>query len=172
MPNPAEIAEFDFGLEDPFNQGPKSSKSLLRKRIDAARSEGRLNLAAMGLNEVPEDVMQMYKYDPDNESVVWSEIVDLTVMIAADNEFQSLPDNMFPDVDMETCADDEEEAGPQFGALQNLDLHGNMLQSLPIGLRRLTQLSKLNLVFEILHVHLAWMFLTASRREISCHSTC
>ncbi|CAI6340375.1 unnamed protein product [Periconia digitata] len=145
VPNPAEIAGFDFGLEDPFNQGPKNSKSLLRKRIDAARVEGKLNLAAMGMNEMPEDVMQMYKYDSNDTGVVWSEVVDVTIIIAADNEFQTLPDRMFPDIDIESMTEADEDTAPQFGALQNLDLHGNVLQELPMGLRQLTQLSKLNL---------------------------
>jgi hypothetical protein len=30
--------------------------------------------------------------------------------------------------------------------VQNLDLHGNTLRELPLGLRQLTQLSRLNLV--------------------------
>jgi len=41
---------------------------------------------------------------------------------------------------------DSDEAGPQFGGVQSIDFHGNMLRELPVGLRRLTQLSKLNLV--------------------------
>lgn len=144
-PDPAEIAEFDFGLDDPFNQRSKGGKSLLRKRVDGARSDGRLNIAAMGLSEVPDEVMNMYKYDPNDSSVAWSEVVDLTTIIAADNEFELLPEGMFPDVDIESMID-EDDAGPQFGALQTLDFHGNVLRQLPMGLRRLTQLSKLNLV--------------------------
>ncbi|ORX99555.1 hypothetical protein BCR34DRAFT_606574 [Clohesyomyces aquaticus] len=143
-PDPAEISQFDFGLDDPFNQSLKGSKSLLRKRIDGARVDGRLNLAAMGLSEIPDDVLDMYKYDPNDNSVAWGEVVDLTVIIAADNELQSLPDRMFPDIDMES-AFDSDDAGPQFGAVQSFDLHGNALRQLPVGLRHLSQLSKLNL---------------------------
>jgi hypothetical protein len=146
LPDLNEIASFDFGLDDdPFNQGPKGSKSLLRKRIDGARVDGRLNMAAMDLKDIPEDVLQMYKYDPNDTTVAWGEIVDLTSLIAADNELEVLPEAMFPDVDFETMID-ADEGGPQFGGLQTIDLHGNMLRELPLGLKRLTQLSRLNLV--------------------------
>ncbi|KAF2280226.1 L domain-like protein [Westerdykella ornata] len=145
-PDPAEIAEFDFGLEDPFNQRSKGSKSLLRKRIDAARVGGKLNIAAMGLKEIPDEVLTMYKYDPNDDSVAWGEAVDLITIIAADNELATLPDRMFPDVDMDLEAlMDSDEDGPQFGGVQSLDFHGNHLLQLPSGLRRLTQLTKLNL---------------------------
>lgn len=145
LPDPNEIATFDFGLDDPFNQQTKGSKSLLRKRIDGARVDGRLNIAAMNLKEIPDDVLEMYKYDPNDTTIAWGEIVDLTSMIAADNELESIPDAMFPDVDFEAMIDSDE-GGPQFGAVQNIDLHGNTLRELPMGLGRLTQLSRLNLV--------------------------
>lgn len=145
VPDPAEIATFDFGLEDPFNQRAKGGKSLLRKRIDSARVDGRLNVAAMGLAEIPDDILNMYKYDANDTTVAWGEIVDLNVMILADNEFETLPDTMFPDVDFEAM-EDSDEVGPQFGAVHTIDLHGNLLRELPMGLARLTQLSKLNLV--------------------------
>jgi hypothetical protein len=106
----------------------------LRKRIDGARVDGRLNMAAMDLKDIPEDVLQMYKYDPNDTTVAWGEIVDLTSLIAADNELEVLPEAMFPDVDFETMID-ADEGGPQFGGLQTIDL-----------LKRLTQLSRLNLV--------------------------
>lgn len=148
MPDQEEIDSFDFGLDDPFNQG-KSGKSLLRKRIDGARVDGRLNLAATGLKDIPDDVLQMYKYDPNDTTVAWGEVVDLTSIIAADNELELLPAEMFPDVDIQDLIDEDED-GPQFGGVQNLDLHGNALRELPMGLRRLTQLSRLNLVSKIL----------------------
>ena len=143
-PDPAEIAEFDFGLEDPFNQRGKGGKSLLKKRIDGARADGRLNIAAMGLSEIPREVLSMYKYDPDDTTVAWGEVVDMTTIIGADNHLQELPSAMFPDVDMASEPDDGDE--PQFASVQNLDLHGNVLSQLPVGMRHLTVLSKLNLV--------------------------
>ncbi len=146
IPDPVEIAGFDFGLdEDPFNQGGKVGKSTLRKRIDGARAEGRLNIAAMGLKELPEELLTMYQYNPNDTTVAWGEVVDMTVIIAADNELETLPEAMFPDVSVDEILD-LDEAGPQFGGLQTIDVHGNLLRELPIGFRRLTQLSKLNLV--------------------------
>jgi hypothetical protein len=150
LPDPTEIATFDFGLDDPFNQQAKGSKSLLQKRIDSARVDGRLNIAAMDLTEIPEDVLQMYKYDPNDTTVAWGEMVDLTSIIVADNELEALPEAMFPDVDFEAMMDSDE-GGPQFGAVQTIDLHGNTLRELPLGLKRLTQLSRLNLVSGIMH---------------------
>ncbi|KAL6711185.1 hypothetical protein ACN47E_005716 [Coniothyrium glycines] len=144
VPDPAEIAGFDFGLDDPFNQGGKGGKSVLRKRIDGARTDGRLNFAAMGLTEIPNDVLNMYKYDPNDTAIAWGEVVDLDVMILADNELEALPDAMFPDVDFQDL-DDSDETSPQFGGVQTIDLHGNLLKELPVGLGRLTQLTKLNL---------------------------
>lgn len=145
VPDPAEIAGFDFGLDDPFNQGTKGSRSQLRRRIDGARADGRLNIAAMGLKEIPDEVLTMYQYDANDSTVAWGEIVDITSLLAADNELQTLPDPMFPDISVEEMIDTDE-GGPQFGAIQNIDLHGNVLLDLPLGLTRLTQLSKLNLV--------------------------
>ncbi|KAF2191405.1 L domain-like protein [Zopfia rhizophila CBS 207.26] len=144
VPDPAEIAGFDFGLDDPFNQRPKGSKSLLQKRVDSARLDGRLNIAAMGLKEIPDEILGMYKYDPNNSSIAWGEVVDLTSIIAADNELERLPDELFPDVDIDAVVDSDD-TGPEFVGLQNFDLHGNVLRDLPVGLRRLSQLSKLNL---------------------------
>ena len=100
LPDPVEIAGFDFGLDDdPFNQQPKGNKSLLRKRIDSARAEGRLNIAAMSLKEIPDAILTMYQYDANDTTIAWGEVVDMTVMIAADNELDVLPEAMFPDVD-------------------------------------------------------------------------
>ncbi|KAF2133448.1 L domain-like protein [Dothidotthia symphoricarpi CBS 119687] len=144
VPDPAEVAEFDFGLDDPFNQTAKGTKSLMKKRIDGARVDGRLNIAVMGLKDIPDEVLNMYTYDPSDTSVAWGEVMDLATIIAADNELANIPESMFPDVDVEDVIDSDE-AGPQFGGVQSLDFHGNVLRELPMGMRRLTQLSKLNL---------------------------
>jgi Leucine-rich repeat (LRR) protein len=142
IPDPDEIAGFDFGLEDPFNQTSKGGQSVLRKRVDSARTTGRLNIAGMQLNEMPDEVLKMY--DPTDSTVAWGEIVDVTTIIAADNELETLPDSMFPDVSIEDFVDSDD-AGPQFGGMQSLDFHGNLLRELPMGLRRLAELTKLNL---------------------------
>lgn len=141
---------FDFGLaDDPFNQQVRQdgAKGLLRKRIDAARTDGRLNIAAMGFKQIPEEVMDMYNLDLiASQGGAWAESVDLTRFIAAGNELELLSDDIFPDVDPRDNADDEEAKGNQFGGLETLDLHGNVLIALPLGLRRLELLTTLNLV--------------------------
>ena len=132
-------------VDDPFNQQPKeSNKGLLRKRVDAGRTTGHLNIAAMSLTEIPQEVMTMYDFDPDG-SADWYESVDLVKFIAADNELTELADAAFPDVDPEDPGSDLDEKGNQFAGLETLDLHGNLLQSLPIGLRQLKRLHSLNL---------------------------
>lgn len=86
----------------------------------------------------------MYDFDPES-TTDWYESVDLVKIIAADNELAELPDSAFPDVEVEDIDLDVNEKGNQFGGLEVLDLHGNLLQSLPMGLRRLHRLHSLNL---------------------------
>ena len=123
-----------------------SNLGLLRKRIDAARTDGRLNIAAMGLKSIPEEVMKMYDIETLNTSAgAWYESVDLSRLIAAENEIEEIGDEVFPDVPLganDEC--DEEQKGNQFGGLDTLDLHGNGLKALPLGLRRLEHLTTLN----------------------------
>jgi hypothetical protein len=114
--------------------------SVLRHRVDNARTDGRLNIAALALKEIPEEVLKMYDYEfnKDSSSIAWGEAVDLTRFIAADNELEVIPDEIFP-------ADDDDN-GMQFGGVELLDLHGNHLSGLPLGVRRLERLTVLNLV--------------------------
>ncbi|KAK4493792.1 hypothetical protein PRZ48_014977 [Zasmidium cellare] len=139
--------KFAFDLHaDPFNQAPKDEKHILRNRINNARMDGKLNIAAMGLKEIPAEVRQMYDAAAMEESKVnWAEVVDLTRFIAADNEFEQLGDDVFPDRSPEDLSNDEEGQGNQFGGLELLDLHGNSLSTIPMGLRRLERLTTLNL---------------------------
>lgn len=132
-------------LEDPFNQLPKGSNNLaLRKRVEGARASGTLNIAAMSLSEIPKEVLTMYEFDPNSTSN-WFENVDLVKFIAADNELSQVPDAVFPDINLEDLDPDSDERGPQFGGIETLDLHGNVLHSLPTGLKRLQNLRFLNL---------------------------
>ncbi|KAJ5175456.1 uncharacterized protein N7482_001333 [Penicillium canariense] len=131
--------------EDPFNQLPKGSNTaVLKKRVEGARTSGTLNIAAMSLTEIPKEVINMYEFDSETSSN-WFENVDLVKFIAADNELVEVADDTFPDIDPVDFNPDSDERGPQFGALETLDLHGNKLQALPVGLRRLHQLRFLNL---------------------------
>lgn len=110
---------FDFGLsDDPFNQQKTmdSFKGLLRKRIDAARTDGRLNIAGMGFKEIPEEVMNMYNLEAiGKDGSAWAESVDLTRFVAADNELELLSDEVFPDIDPRESMNDEDVKGNQFG---------------------------------------------------------
>ncbi|KAI0969593.1 hypothetical protein F4678DRAFT_439428, partial [Xylaria arbuscula] len=141
---------FDFGLsDDPFGQMKfeDSNRKVLQSRIDTARVSGRLNIAAMGLKDIPDEVLKMY----DLESLgradgSWAESVDLTRLVAADNELETIDDSIFPDIDPNALISEEvDDRGRIFWGLESADLHNNMLISLPFGLRRLHQLTSLNL---------------------------
>ena len=142
---------FDFGIaNDPFNQhrDDKSQAKILRTRLETARTSGRLNIAAMALREIPEEVLNMYNLESiGSGGGSWAESVDLSRFVAADNELEMISDAVFPDVDpREMAEDDEESQGNIFAGLETLDLHGNILVGLPMGLRRLALLTSLNLV--------------------------
>ncbi|KAI5464861.1 hypothetical protein BGZ63DRAFT_378846 [Mariannaea sp. PMI_226] len=141
---------FDFGMNyvDPFNQskGESPKKKVLQQRVNAARTSGRLNIAALNLKEIPVEVMKMY--DLENIGAhdgSWAESVDLTRFIAADNEFEELDEFIFPDTNPSSFNDDQANQGNIFGGLETLDLHGNLLTGVPLGLRRLNYLTSLNL---------------------------
>ncbi|KAK7931297.1 hypothetical protein PG985_002009 [Apiospora marii] len=140
---------FDFGLcDDPFNQNQfeNSNRKVMQTRINGARTTGKLNISAMGLKEIPEDVLKMYDLEAiGTQGGSWAESVDLTRFVAADNELEIIDDSIFPDTDPVDFAEDEDSNGHQFGGLESLDLHGNTLISLPVGLRRLQFLTSLNL---------------------------
>jgi Leucine-rich repeat (LRR) protein len=143
---------FDFGVEhdDPFNarKGEDPKKRVLNQRVRAARTTGRLNIAALNLTDMPSEVMKMYDLDNvGGNDGSWAESVDLTRLVAADNEFETLDDAVFPDLDPENFnMDDDEPQGSIFGGLTMVDLHNNSLISVPLGWRRLTCLTSLNLV--------------------------
>ncbi|KAL6231162.1 hypothetical protein BDW75DRAFT_50187 [Aspergillus navahoensis] len=143
QPSPLD-AWTEADIQDPFNQQPKDQNKVLRKKLDAGRTTGHLNIAAMSLTTFPDEVLTMYDFDP-NATTDWYESVDLIKLVAADNEFTELPDAAFPDVDSEQLDPDSEVKGNQFGGLEVLDIHGNLLECLPIGFRRLQRLHTLNL---------------------------
>lgn len=143
---------FDFGLvDDPFNlhRDASSTTKVLQSRVATARTSGRLNIAAMGLKEIPTEVLNMYSLESiGRNDGSWAESIDLTRFVAADNELEMIEETLFPDFNPEDVDVDDDENAPcgMFGGLETLDLHGNMLISLPIGLRRLPLLTSLNLV--------------------------
>ncbi|KAK5132705.1 hypothetical protein LTR08_008749 [Meristemomyces frigidus] len=138
--------ESSADAHDPFNQGPKDGKHILRNRIKSAWTDGKLNIAAMELKHFPDEVLHMYNASAMEEGKVnWAEVVDLTKLIAADNELDVLDEDIFPDRSADELAAEEEGQGSQFGGLETLDLHNNLLRTLPMGLRRLERLTTLNL---------------------------
>ncbi|KAK4126940.1 L domain-like protein [Parathielavia appendiculata] len=142
-------ASFAFGLSaDPFNQhrDDKSQAKVLKSRLETARTSGRLNIAAMGLREIPAEVLNMYDLESIGQSgSAWAESVDLTRFVAADNELEMISDAVFPDVDPQELAEQDDAQENIFAGLETLDLHGNILINLPMGLRRLSLLTSLNL---------------------------
>ncbi|KAL7622624.1 hypothetical protein AAE478_008137 [Parahypoxylon ruwenzoriense] len=140
---------FDFGLsDDPFGQRKfeSTNRKVMQSRIDTARTTGRLNIAAMGLKQIPIEVLKMYDLESmDRPGGAWAESVDLTRFVVADNELEAIDDAIFPDTDPSDFADEDDSRGHIFGGLESLDLHGNMLIALPMGLRRLQLLTSLNL---------------------------
>ncbi|UKZ87106.1 uncharacterized protein TrAFT101_002914 [Trichoderma asperellum] len=138
---------YDAAFDDPFNlnKGQDTGEKVLKQRIGAARTSGKLNIAALGLKEIPSDVMKMYDLESIGAGGSWAESVELTRLIAADNELETLDDAMFPDRSFEELENDEEGRGNMFGGLETVDLHGNQLLAIPMGFRRFTQLTTLNL---------------------------
>lgn len=132
-----------FGT-DPSSADLVNNSGLLRSRIKAALSSGHLNVAALNLKSIPEDIKRMYDLRED-VGVNSSECVDLTKLIAADNELEILQD-IFPDATNAELTDtDGTEYCCLFRGLETLDVHNNLLKELPLGLRRLQQLRTMNL---------------------------
>ncbi|KAK3617089.1 hypothetical protein LTR56_025535 [Elasticomyces elasticus] len=139
----------DFGTTtaDPFNLAPKDPKHVLRNRIKAAWTDGKLNIAGLTLKSIPDEVLGMFDAKAmEVAGVNWAEVVDLTKLLAADNELEELGKGVFPDRPAETWAEAENGgvASP-FGGLEVMDLHGNHLGGLPMGMRRMERLTKLDL---------------------------
>lgn len=127
--------------------GVAEVKRILHKRIETARTTGKLNISALSLSEFPKEVNEMYNLEKiDSEHGEWYESVDLVRLIAADNELESLDDWVFPEVSTQAASDTEEDfGGNTFRGLESLDLHGNRLFRLPEGLRHLDRLKTINL---------------------------
>ena len=119
--------------------------NIVKKRINNARKDGKLNIAALCLAEIPTEVLKMYEYDPnDKSSSPWYESVDVTRLLAADNEFKELPSQVFPSGGRYSQDDPDPQDGI-FTGLTDIDLHGNSLQALPSTMGNLPALTTLNL---------------------------
>lgn len=115
----------------------------LKKKLEGAVMSGVLNLSALGLKVMPQEVQEMYDFKEDS-TIVWSEAIDLKKFLMADNEIEALSDTAFPDWSPDEMRADAEKSN-QFGGLEVLDLHGNLLKTIPIGFRQLSNLRILNL---------------------------
>ena len=119
------------------------NEELLRSRVGKARTDGRLNIAALGLKEMPQEVLSMYSSNVGQGA--WYESVDLIRLVAADNEFKAFDEKVFPDTKLGSTTGDNDCEENMFGGLEALDLHNNHLNCIPTGLRRLERLTSLNL---------------------------
>ncbi len=146
MDMPTTFYDFEAS-KDPFNAAAEDDNELLNKRLDAARRDGSLNIAGMGLRKIPGEVLKMYEPEAmEIASVPWNECIDLTRFVAADNEIGEIGDEVFPDFAKDALTDEGDAKDNQFGGIETLDLHGNLLSRVPLGLRRLERLTHLNLV--------------------------
>jgi len=126
----------------------------LKRKILGAVTTGVLNLSAMSLHQIPQEMLTMYDFkELQDNGITWSEAVDLQKLILADNEIEVLPDVVFPDWSEEEMLADTEKSN-EFAGLSLLDMHGNNLTSVPVGFRRLQQLKVLNLSNNSLDVSL------------------
>ncbi|KAF8466436.1 hypothetical protein BDZ91DRAFT_794290 [Kalaharituber pfeilii] len=127
-----ELEELNFDSMDPFNIGlGGSNEKVLQRKLQSARAEGKLNIANMELKDIPKQVYQMYEMKESNgkdDEPKWYESVDLVRLIAADNDIEEVG----------------EELAKMFGGLVTIDMHNNMLHTLPSNLTTL-MLTSLNL---------------------------
>ncbi|KAK9729680.1 hypothetical protein K7432_000086 [Basidiobolus ranarum] len=114
--------------------GPEDTSKVFEKVTQQARSSGILNIAGRFLDNIPDEVWNMYNVDPKkvdldfNNSDRWWESVELTKFFANDNLLQELDPRI-----------------GHFEALTVLDLHNNQLKELPQEMSKLNRLCLLNL---------------------------
>ena len=143
----AEKATHDIVRQNCLFEDLADVKNVLGKRLSEARTSGRLNIAALGLTKFPEEVKDMDNLEKiESAGSKWYESVDLVRLIAADNEFETFEDWVFPDISASAAGDlDDSFCGNMFQGLETLDLHGNRLRALPEGIKQLDRLVTLNL---------------------------
>ncbi|KAJ3371609.1 Leucine-rich repeat-containing protein 40 [Allomyces arbusculus] len=125
-----------FGTDDgdDVTHGTPLAPKVLQRLLRSARQDGRLNLSNKAIKgPIPDAVWHIY--DPPETAHAsidtqdaWWEAVDLTRLIAADNEITTI----------------DEQIG-QFGGLEVVDIHNNKVQSLPSSMNGLTNITTLNL---------------------------
>ena len=116
--------------------------NILRKQMNSARSDGKLNISRLGLEKFPEEIFKMYEPDAITDGPTWYESVDLTRLDASNNEIQDLG---WDDLDSQTENEEDQSGVTIFSSLQTLDLHDNRLHTVPSILRTFKHLTVLNL---------------------------
>ncbi|MCJ1281370.1 hypothetical protein MMC26_000689 [Xylographa opegraphella] len=134
----SEVDAFSLDLSE------HTTTNVLRKRIDVAKMEGKLNIAALGLTEIPRQVLHMYEHN-DSGSIPWYETVDLTRFNAADNELTDINVAFTPTKLNENDDENEDATGGVFANLESIDLHGNQITTVPPVFSLLSRLTTLNL---------------------------
>ena len=120
--------------------------NIVRKRINMAKSDGKLNISMLCLSQLPKEVLSMYEGGSDEGGPAWYEAVDLVRLNAADNELTELPENVFATSGSADEGLTEHDASTGiFLGLEAIDLHENHLTHLPVNLGGLIRLSSLNL---------------------------
>lgn len=134
-----------FGSCETTNSRPgvEIDRRSLTYKVNNAVTSGVLNLAALSLTHIPHEVVTMYDFQEDS-TISWAEAVDLRKLLIADNELEELPGILFTDWSPQEMECDSSKSN-QLAGLEVLDIHGNQLSTLPIGLRRLQNLHLLNL---------------------------
>ncbi|KAI4139947.1 MAG: hypothetical protein L6R39_006032 [Caloplaca ligustica] len=129
-------------VDSPGPQADLVHTNPLRKRINTARSDGRLNISGMGLKVLPVEVLKMYELDSITDGPAWYECVDLIGLDASNNELESFGWEV---VDDTIEKEEDQPPGSIFSGLQTLNLLGNRLQTISSELRDLRHLTVLNL---------------------------
>ena len=138
--------------------------SILDKRLEMARTDGRLNISDLSLEELPSKIVETYDrsaMDFADDAVF--QTVALTKVTAADNNIKQLSDYLFPESYMQ--------GSTVFEMLETLDLHGNSLEHLPAGFGNLHSLANLNLSRNgLTHVCLDILSQLSSLQELNLSS--
>ena len=119
----------------------------LLESIKTAMKTGRMDISGLWLTQIPNPIARLYGVALVEDSGPFpNEEVDISNFIAATNRLKAIPDEAFPDTPAWKRVG---RRGSCFHNLMFLDMHHNQLERLPMGLRRLESLAKLDLVRQV-----------------------